>query len=60
MKSLVSSRLLIIFLLILTTIGLVGCAPDASAAILSPQLGEQLAAQREGSVVSAEPTPVPP
>lgn len=60
MKSLVSSRLLIFLLLILTTVGLVGCAPDASAAIISPQLGEQLAAQREGSVVSAEPTPVPP
>lgn len=60
MKSLVSSRLLLITLLFLTTVGLVGCAPDASAAIISPQLGEQLAAQREGSTVSAEPTPAPP
>lgn len=36
------------------------CAPDATQLIISPQLGEQLAAREAGSVVvAATPTPLP-
>ncbi len=36
-----------------------GCAPDANAEIISPQLGEQLYAKEVSEVVVAEPTAVP-
>lgn len=45
-------------ILALATI-LSGCAPDANAEILSPQLGEQLFAKEVSAVVVAEPTAAP-
>jgi cytochrome c551/c552 len=39
---------------------LAACAPNADAAIISPDLGEVLAAEAEGQVVVREPTPEPP
>jgi len=39
---------------------LAACAPDASAAIISPNLGAQLAAAEAGGAVALVPTPVPP
>ncbi len=36
-----------------------GCAPDANAEIISPQLGEQLYAKEASNVVEAQPTAEP-
>ena len=36
-----------------------GCAPDASAGLLSPALGEQLIAEAAGADVELKPTPEP-
>ena len=36
-----------------------GCTPDASAEIISPQLGEQLAAKQAGAEIVVQPTPEP-
>jgi cytochrome c551/c552 len=51
------------FWLVLATLAaalvVTGCAPDASAHIISPELGEQLYADEAGQQVVAEPTPEP-
>lgn len=44
--------------LLLATV-LSGCAPDANAELISPQLGEQLYAKEASEVVEAVPTAVP-
>lgn len=36
------------------------CAPDATAVLLSPDMGPQLLAQQAGEIVQAVPTEVPP
>jgi cytochrome c551/c552 len=36
-----------------------GCAPNANAQLVSPQLGEQLFAEEANAVVEVEPTPAP-
>ena len=47
-------------LLILVALMATACAPDSNALIISPQLGEQMAAQAAGQeIVRAEPTPLP-
>lgn len=50
--------LLITFLLLLA-LGVAACRPDARSAIISPQLGEQLAAQEAGAQIVIQPTPEP-
>src|SRR5215204_2139860 len=44
---------------VLLTVVVAGCAPNASAQLVSPRLGEQLYAEEANSVVEVEPTPVP-
>lgn len=46
-------------LVVLLTMLVAGCAPDASAQLISPQLGAQLYAQEADSELVVEPTPVP-
>ena len=61
MKFLLRHRLvLLVTLLLLSATNLVACAPDPDVLIISPQLGEQMAAIEAGNqVVAAEPTPLP-
>ncbi len=61
MKFLLRHRLvLLVTLLLLSATNLVACAPDPDVLIISPQLGEQMAAIEAGNqVVVAEPTPLP-
>jgi len=52
--------LVLVTLLVLTAAVATACAPDPNALIISPQLGEQMAARAAGqTVVRAEPTPLP-
>lgn len=61
MKSQLMKRIVVVVFIILTlTLGVAACTSDASLAIISPQLGSQLAAQRAGAQVVVQPTPVPP
>jgi cytochrome c2 len=52
------SRFLILALLVLGGI-VAGCAPNANAQLVSPQLGAQLYAEEANQEVQAEPTPIP-
>lgn len=49
---------LITFVLALS-LAAAGCAPDPSAGVLSPELGEKLIAEAAGSEVEVKPTPEP-
>ncbi|MEZ4732498.1 MAG: hypothetical protein R3E79_35780 [Caldilineaceae bacterium] len=53
--SVIASCLLICAMLII-----VGCAPDANADIISPELGAKLVLARSEGDIEIEPTPVPP
>lgn len=46
-------------LLLILALGVAACQPDARGAIISPQLGEQLAAQQAGGQIVIQPTPEP-
>lgn len=46
-------------ILLLAVVVMAGCAPNANAQLISPQLGEQLYAEEADSVIEAEPTPAP-
>jgi cytochrome c2 len=60
MRSLLRSQALGLAWLLLGAVGiLAGCAPDASAEIISPQLGAQLYAKEANEVVEAAPTAEP-
>lgn len=50
-----------VFLLIMLVLSIVvaGCAPNASAQLVSPRLGEQLYAEEANAAVEAEPTAAP-
>lgn len=50
-----------VFVLVLVVLALMvaACQPDAQAALISPQLGEQLAAQEAGTQIEIQPTPEP-
>lgn len=48
-----------VLLLLVGALVAVGCAPNASANLVSPQLGEQLYAQEANQEVVIEPTPEP-
>ncbi len=52
--------IVLIFLLGAAVLAVVACTSDASMAIISPQLGTQLAAKRTGAEIVVAPTPVPP
>jgi cytochrome c551/c552 len=52
-------RILLLMSVLLLMVVVAGCAPNASAHLISPQLGAQLYAEEANSVVQAEPTPVP-
>ncbi len=68
MKRVVSSRtpgrkslgLCAFVALLVAGLTIAACAPDPSAALMSPQLGDQLRAQLAGQEIVREPTPVPP
>lgn len=47
------------FVLLVIVLVVAGCAPNANAQIVSPQLGAQLLAEESNSVVQAEPTAAP-
>lgn len=62
MKSSQLRRRIILFLAVMLVgaLALAACAPDPNELIISPQLGEQMAARAQGNtVVRAEPTPAP-
>jgi hypothetical protein len=60
MKSLFHKRKTMVgLLLLLVTILLISCAPNADEPIVSPQLGAILAAREAGEVIAALPTPTP-
>lgn len=61
MISLLRSRMIwMLALLLVVGLALVACAPNPSGLIISPQLGDQLAAQAAGQqVVAAKPTAAP-
>ena len=60
MKSLFHKRKTVFaLLLLLVTILLISCAPNADDPIVSPQLGTILAAREAGEVIAALPTPTP-
>lgn len=46
--------------LLVAGLTIAACAPDPSAALMSPELGDQLRAQLAGEELVREPTPVPP
>ena len=46
-------------LMLLVLIVVAGCAPNANAQLVSPELGAQLYAEEANQVVEAAPTPVP-
>ena len=52
------SWLSMVILLVLSAV-VAGCAPNASAQLVSPQLGEQLYAEEANAVAEVEPTPAP-
>ena len=55
-----SSRQSLGFLLIsLLLVVVAGCAPNANAQLISPQLGEQLYAEESSAEIVVEPTPAP-
>lgn len=58
MKSSYSS-VLGLMLLLAVALTVAACAPNASAQLISPQLGEQLLAEEASGVVVAAPTPEP-
>lgn len=60
MNSLLQSRIIWLITILIVFPVLAGCTPDASAQIISPQLGEQLIALAEGGEIVIEPTPEPP
>ncbi|MEX1019789.1 MAG: c-type cytochrome, partial [Litorilinea sp.] len=45
--------------LLLLALGIAACQPNAQAALISPQLGEQLAAEAAGEQLVLQPTPAP-
>lgn len=55
-----ASRYLLAMCAIVALLVAAACAPDVSTAIISPELGEKLAAQLAGESIVREPTPVPP
>ena len=59
MKLLKHQSLGFLSILLLITVVVAGCAPNANAQLISPNLGEQLYAIEANSVVAAEPTPAP-
>jgi hypothetical protein len=48
-----------LFIVLVLALVVAGCAPNANAQLVSPQLGAQLYAEEANQVVEAEPTPVP-
>ncbi len=59
MGFLLHRRFIGLVILGLLVFGLAGCTPDASADIISPKLGAQLAAEEAGAQVKVQPTPTP-
>jgi mono/diheme cytochrome c family protein len=59
MKLLHRPTLGLVFVLLVFGIIVAGCAPNANAQLVSPELGAQLYAEESNLVVEAEPTPVP-
>jgi cytochrome c551/c552 len=59
MKLLHRQPLFLLFILFALAIVVAGCAPDANAQLVSPQLGGQLYAEEADQVIEVEPTPVP-
>lgn len=59
MKSRVQSRVMLSLLSLVAVLLVAACTPNASARIISPDLGEQLVAEQAGDVVAFEPTPIP-
>lgn len=59
MKLLTRPSLGLLCLLTVVTMIVVGCAPNANAQLISPQLGEQLYAEEADAVIEVEPTPAP-
>jgi Cytochrome c len=51
--------LVVLFVLLTVSLVVAGCTPNANVQLVSPKLGAQLFAEESGSVVQAEPTPVP-
>ena len=47
------------FLMLALIVVVAGCAPNANAQLISPQLGEQLFAEEADQEIVVEPTPVP-
>lgn len=59
MKLLNRQSLGFLSILLLVTLVAAGCAPNADAKLISPQLGAQLYAEEADSAVEVEPTPAP-
>lgn len=48
-----------VLLLLVAVLGVAGCAPNANAHLISPQLGDQLFAEEANQEIVVEPTPEP-
>lgn len=56
---LLSRQSLGFMLIMLVVVVVAGCAPNANAQLVSPQLGEQLYAEESNAEIVVEPTPAP-
>jgi mono/diheme cytochrome c family protein len=59
MKLLTRPPLGFLCLILLLSVIVAGCAPNANAQLISPELGEQLYAEESDAEIAVEPTPVP-
>jgi mono/diheme cytochrome c family protein len=59
MKLLHRQSLCLLIISLVLGVVVAGCAPNAEAQLISPQLGAQLYAEESNAVVEAEPTPAP-
>jgi hypothetical protein len=59
MKLLSRQSLGLLLIMLVVVVVIAGCAPNANAQLVSPQLGEQLYAEESNAEVVVEPTPAP-